>query len=120
MKLFFPDSLDDARSQYARSAPYATGRPRRSQQEKCSAESFSLHRRHDIQFVPHVGLGYFGNQDYDAQNPSSVPLDEARYRDGRARAESAALDFEIQLDRLTLIELDDQFTRTAIREEFAL
>jgi hypothetical protein len=36
------------------------------------------------------------------------------------RAEAADLDFETQLDRLTLIELDDEFTKTADVKEFRL
>ena len=39
---------------------------------------------------------------------------------GGMKAEEAKLDFETQLDRLTLVELDDQFTTTTFVREFRL
>src|SRR6266550_4565173 len=35
------------------------------------------YRRSDIEFVPHLGLGLFANEDagYDIRNPQEVPLD---------------------------------------------
>ena len=78
------------------------------------------HRRHDIEYIPHIGLGYFGMDEYDLTVQSVAPLDESRYNEGLRKAEAANLDFETQLDRLTLVEIDDQFTKTTVLSEFPL
>jgi len=78
------------------------------------------HRRYDIEYIPHIGLGYFGMEPYDPSDPTAVPLDEARYEEALRKAKAANLDFETQMDRLTLIELNDQFTKTTVVKEFVL
>jgi len=78
------------------------------------------HRRHDIEYIPHIGLGYFGMEEYDLTVQNVAPLDEPRYNEGMRRAEAASLDFETQVDRLTLVEIDDQFTKTMVVKEFRL
>jgi 2'-5' RNA ligase len=78
------------------------------------------HRRHDIEYIPHIGLGFFGMEAYDLSVQSVAPLDESRYNEGLAKAGAANLDFETQLDRLTLVEIDDQFTKTTVIKEFPL
>jgi 2'-5' RNA ligase len=80
----------------------------------------ALHRRHDIEYIPHIGLGYFGMEAYDLTVQSVAPLDESRYNEAIRRAEEANLDFETQLDRLTLVEINDQFTKTVTIKEFSL
>jgi 2'-5' RNA ligase len=78
------------------------------------------HRRHDIEYIPHIGLGYFGKEEYDLTVQSVAPLDEPRYNEGLRKAESANLDYETQVDRLTLVDIDDQFTKTTVLREFPL
>jgi hypothetical protein len=78
------------------------------------------HRRHDIEYIPHIGLGYFGMEEYDLTVQSVAPLDESRYNEAVRKAEEAKLDFETQVDRLTLVESDDQFTKTTVLMEFPL
>jgi len=78
------------------------------------------HRRHDIDYVPHVGLGYFGTQEYDPSDPTAVPLDEARYGEALQKAETANLDYQCVLDRLSLVERDDQFSQVVPVREFVL
>ena len=78
------------------------------------------HRRHDIEYIPHIGLGYFGTEAYDLTVHSVAPLDESRYNEAVGKAEEAKLDFETQLDRLTLAELDQQFTTTTFVRESRL
>lgn len=78
------------------------------------------HRRHDIEFVPHIGLGYFGVDEYDLTVQTVAPLDESRYNECITKAEAAKLDFETQVDRLTLVEIDSQFTKTTVVREFGL
>ena len=55
------------------------------------------HRRHDIEYIPHIGLGYFGMEEYDLTVQSVAPLDESRYNEGIRKAEAANLDFEHKL-----------------------
>ena len=78
------------------------------------------HRRHDIEYIPHIGLGYFGAEAYDLTGQSVAPLDESRYNEALRKAEAANLDFETQVDRLTLVEIDDQFTKTTVVRDFQL
>lgn len=80
----------------------------------------AAHRRHDIEYIPHIGLGYFGTEAYDPNDPTAVPIDEARYQEALRRAEAANLEFETEIDRLSLVELDDEFTKTSIVKEFSL
>ncbi len=80
----------------------------------------AAHRRHDIKYIPHVGLGYFGADEYNPVAPTAVPLDEARYHEALGKAEATNLEYGTQVDRLTLIELDDQLTKTSIVREFSL
>ena len=78
------------------------------------------HRRHDLEYVSRIGLGYFGTQKYDPHDPSPVPLDEGRYEEALRRAEAANLDYEVLVDRLSLIEVDDGFSGTSLIKEFSL
>jgi 2'-5' RNA ligase len=80
----------------------------------------SPHRRPDIKYIPHIGLGYFGMEAYDLTVQSVAPLDKPRYNEGIGKAEAANLDFETQVDRLTLVEIDDQFTEATVVREFPL
>jgi hypothetical protein len=56
----------------------------------------------------------------NTNDPTAVPLDEARYEEAVRKAVAANLDFETQLERLTLMELDDPFTRTVVVRESLL
>ena len=78
------------------------------------------HRRHDIEYIPHIGLGYFGAEGYDLTAQSVAPLDESRYAEALRMAEEANLDFETQVDRLTLMEIDNEFTTATLVKEFSL
>jgi 2'-5' RNA ligase len=78
------------------------------------------HRRHDIEYIPHIGLGYFGMEAYDLTGRSVAPLDESRYNAALRKVEAANLDFETEVDRLTLVEIDDQFTKLTLVREFRL
>lgn len=88
--------------------------------EEMYAGLLAPYRRHDIEYIPHIGLGYLGAKAYDLTGQSVAPLDESRYNEALRKAEAANLDFETRLDRLTLIELDDEFTKTFIVREFPL
>jgi hypothetical protein len=76
------------------------------------------HRRHDIEYIPHIGLGYFGMEEYDLTVQSVAPLGESRYNEGIRKVEAAGLVYETRVDRLTLVEIDDQLTKTTFVREF--
>ena len=47
-------------------------------------------------------------------------MNEPRYSEALGKAEAADLDFETQVDRLTLVEIDDRFTKTTVVKGFWL
>jgi hypothetical protein len=57
---------------------------------------------------------------YDLSVQSVAPLDESPYDEGIRKAEAASLDYETQVDRLTLVAIDDQFATTTFVREFPL
>jgi hypothetical protein len=78
------------------------------------------HRHHDIEYIPHIGLGYFGIEECDLTVQSVAPLDESRYSEALRKVEAAGLDYETQVERLTLVEIDDHFTKTTFVREYRL
>lgn len=67
--------------------------------------------RLDLPFVPHIVLGYFGEEAYDVNDPTApLTFDEKNYH--LAKQEFQALHFDVwfTIDRLTLVALNDQFT----------
>ncbi len=68
--------------------------------------------RKDLPFTPHIGLGLFSKEQYDFNNPgAALTLDENKYR--KAVEEFKTLDFDIRftIDKLTLLKINEQFTR---------
>jgi 2'-5' RNA ligase len=76
--------------------------------------------RTDIEFIPHIAIGLFVKSKYDLRDPKAVEFDEAGY--------SAALPEAIELDtgqesivnKLHLVEIDDQFKKSTVIKEFLL
>ncbi len=67
------------------------------------------HLRRDLPYAPHVGLGLFAAEGgYDPLDPKALTFDEERYRRAESEAEALGLDFWRVVDRLTLLELEDQ------------
>lgn len=67
--------------------------------------------RTDLPYAPHVGLGLFAGGSYDVLDPRVLPLDEERYHRARREAEALKLDFWRVVDRLTVLQLDEQIRR---------
>ena len=65
--------------------------------------------REDIEYKPHIGLGYFGEKNYDHKDPRALALNEENYRKARSEAESLNLDFWRTLDHLCLLKLNKDF-----------
>jgi len=70
------------------------------------------HLRTDLPFDPHIGLGVFSKQEYNFNHPEArLELDLTRFQ--KALDEFKQLKFEIActIDRLVLIEINEDFTR---------
>jgi 2'-5' RNA ligase len=82
----------------------------------------SEYRRDDIEFVPHIGLGLFVQDptQYDLKNPRALEFDEKRYRQALAEAEITIPEFECMVERLDLVEANEDFSRIVTIKEFLL
>jgi len=80
------------------------------------------YHRPDIEFVPHLGLGLFAQQDanYDIRNPREVPLDVERYSQALKEAQQLNLDYHCEVDRLHLVKITDNISRIEWSKEFPL
>ena len=67
------------------------------------------YRRDDIEFVPHLSLGLFINEDstYDWDNPQESDLDRERYDAAWRQAKELPLPFCISVDTLQLTKIPD-------------
>ena len=69
--------------------------------------------RYDLPFIPHVGLGFFGNKTYDIANPTDeIPLEQEKYIRAKAEFEDLKLDFWRTIDCLTLVSINSNFTKS--------
>ncbi len=79
------------------------------------------HLRKDIEFIPHIALGLFADEKkYDLRNPKKVPRDRAKYTKGVAEAKKMNFDYDCKVKTLTLVKVDDTFTKSQKIKEFRL
>ena len=66
--------------------------------------------RKDLQYNPHVGLGFFGSDDYDPFNPKPTSLDEEKLEEAMLRVK--AMDFISRriVEQLTIVEINSELT----------
>lgn len=78
--------------------------------------------REDIQFVPHISLGYFGvhKDGPDLADPIATRVDADRYRQMLKNFENIDLTYEFRVDHVQLIWIDPQFASTKVLGSFAL
>lgn len=68
-------------------------------------------RRHDVEFVPHVGLGLFVKKDtrYDmSATPTASAFDESSYQRALKEARAEEIDLRATVSSLDLVELEDR------------
>jgi 2'-5' RNA ligase len=67
------------------------------------------HRRDDIEFVPHLGLGLFikDGSTYNWDNPRESDLDRERYEEALCRAKALPLPASIWVEKLQLTKIPD-------------
>ena len=76
--------------------------------------------RTDIQFIPHIGLGLFVKDDYDIVDPKEITLDEIRFKKAFDEAQKLKFDFWRKVEKLTLVKVDENFTKCWDIKEFNL
>jgi hypothetical protein len=77
--------------------------------------------REDLPYIPHIGLGLFSKEAYDFHNPAErLTLDEEKLQKAKSELEGLNLDFRRTIDRLTLLKVNEDFTRCRDIKEFRL
>ena len=78
--------------------------------------------RRDIEFIPHLALGFFIKKgwDYQYEAPSKLPFDEETFNSALEEAKSLELDYRCMFNKLHLVEINDDFTTFSIIREFEL
>jgi len=80
------------------------------------------YRRNDIEYIPHVALGLFleNQSQYDLKSPEQLIFDEKTYSLAKSEAQSLELNFQCTIDVLDLLELNNDFTKVKTRKKFTL
>jgi len=85
--------------------------------------------RTDIQYIPHIGLGEFikeGEVDLlkrmrlHLKAPARIALDEARYKMALEEARNLNLSYSTKVEKLQMVEINDDLTIAKDVEEFSL
>lgn len=77
--------------------------------------------RNDLPYNPHIGLGSFSKEMYDFNNPTApLSLDKEKYIKAKTEFENLGLDFWRTIDRLTLVEINTDFTKCREIMEFRI
>jgi len=84
------------------------------------SDLLASYRRKDLQYIPHVGLGFFGSDDYDPLNPKPTSLDEKKLEEAMLRVK--AMDFISRriVEQLTIIEINSELSELRNIHEFSL
>ncbi len=78
--------------------------------------------RKDIEYIPHIAIGLFTKKGagYDLKNPEHVSFDELTYKKAFREARLSNFDYISMVNKLSLVEVDDDFTKTSVVTEFEL
>lgn len=81
----------------------------------------SPHLREDLPYIPHIAMGLFSNEKYDTDNPTfQSTLDENKYQKALSEVEELQLDFWRTIESLTLVKVNEDYTKCWDIEEFKL
>lgn len=75
--------------------------------ERLYRDELAEYRRLDLPFEPHIGVGFFGNREYDPLDPTEVDLDLVTYQTAQARAEDLGIDEWRRVDVLTIVQMNE-------------
>lgn len=77
--------------------------------------------REDLPYSPHNGLGFFSKENYNFDNPTAqLTLDEPKYEKALRACKNFGFDFRITIDKLTLIEVNETYTKSKNICDFSL
>ncbi len=78
--------------------------------------------RSDIEFIPHIAIGLFTMKaaGYDLKDPKALAFDEEVYKVALEEAAKENFDYTAIVNKLSLVEINDDFTKTAVIHEFEL
>lgn len=77
--------------------------------------------RTDLPYDPHIGLGWFGVEKYDFNNPVyQHELDEVKFNKAKKEAQLIDTGYDCVIDKLTLVGVEEDFTRTWNIEDYIL
>jgi len=78
--------------------------------------------RKDIEFIPHLAVGLFVKkaEDYNLKNPKELELDKESYFTALEEANELNFDYRCMVDKLSLVEIDDSFTKSTVLKDFYL
>ena len=85
--------------------------------------------RTDIHYIPHIGLGEFVKEDEMSllsrkrlrlSKPTHIDLDEVRYKNALEEAQNLNLSYSTRVEKLHMIEINDDYTIIKDIEEFPL
>lgn len=77
--------------------------------------------REDLPYLPHIGLGLFSKEDYDFNNPTAeLQLDKTKYEKALTELRELNLDFWRRVDSLTLVKVNQEFTKCWDVREFKM
>ena len=94
--------------------------------KKLSTELYSgilsKYQRKDIEFIPHIGLGLCvkNYKEYALENPKKLIFDKDKYRCALLEAKSTIRNFKCTVDKLNLVEADNDFTKIRTIRKFIL
>jgi 2'-5' RNA ligase len=78
------------------------------------------HWRKDLPFSPHISLGQFNQEgtNYNVEKPTQVAFDSQKYKEALTKAERLNLDFHTEVDKITLITLNDEISQVIDSVDF--
>jgi 2'-5' RNA ligase len=82
----------------------------------------SPYLRKDLPFSPHISLALLKKEgvNYRVEDPTATELDEVKYELALKDAQETNLDHESFVDKITLIELDDELKQVVTQFDFPL
>ncbi len=77
--------------------------------------------RKDLPYTPHVGLGFFGNEIYDFNDPTAfISLNSEKYNQALSEINEGEIVFRKTIETMTIIELNGTLTSCTDIETFVL
>ena len=77
--------------------------------------------REDLPFYPHIGLGFFGLENYDFNNPTAeLSLDENKFKKALQEFKDLGFDYWCTIDKLTLVKINSDFTECVDLRNFKI